>query len=63
MSEKEKAEKKHERQGFTKEQIMKSNQYKGVQKDILSIVLEDGKKYTHEQAKKAIDDFGKRKVN
>lgn len=55
------SEKKEVKKGFTKEQFMKSDQYTGVQKDILSIVLGD-EKYTHNQAKKAIDDFNKRKV-
>ena len=55
------SEKKEVKKGYTKEQFMKSNRYTGVQKDILSIVLGDGK-YTHEQAQKLIDDFSKRKV-
>lgn len=48
--------------GFTKSQFLQSRQYKGIEKDILKIKLEDGKKYTHEQAKRAIADFKKRKV-
>lgn len=47
--------------GYTKAQFMQSSQYTGVEKDILRIRLDETKRYTHEQAKKAISDF-KRKV-
>lgn len=47
--------------GYTKAQFMQSSQYTGVEKDILRIRLDETKRYTHEQAKKAIADF-KRKV-
>lgn len=42
---------------FSKEQILASKQFVGVDKDILSIVLEDGKEYTVEDARKAVETF------
>lgn len=48
--------------GYTKEQLLKSKRYTGVERDILNVILGDGR-YTHEQTKKLIDDFRKRKVN
>lgn len=48
--------------GFTKSQLLKSKQYTGIQKDILSVVLDDEQRYTHDQAKRKIEEFGKRKV-
>ncbi|RRJ62404.1 hypothetical protein EHV15_05145 [Paenibacillus oralis] len=43
--------------GFSKEQILASKQFKGVDKDILSVALTDGKEYTVEAANKAIETF------
>jgi len=48
--------------GYTKAQFLQSKRYAGVQRDILNVVLEDGKRYTHEQVEKAIKDFKKGKV-
>lgn len=42
---------------FSKDQILASKQFKGVDKDILSIVLEDGKEYTVEDARKVVETF------
>ncbi|MCM3701430.1 hypothetical protein [Paenibacillus macerans] len=42
---------------FSKEQILASKQFAGVDKDIISIVLEDGKEYTIEAARKAVETF------
>lgn len=44
---------------FTKEQILKSETYCN-NRDMLDSVLEDGKTYTKEQIKKAIEKFYKR---
>lgn len=48
--------------GFTKEQFLQSRQWQGIDKDILSIVLEPGKTYTIVEAKRMIDDFKKAQV-
>lgn len=50
------------KQGYTKEQFLKSKRYKGVQKDVLNVILKDDERYTHKQVEKLISDFGKRKV-
>lgn len=42
---------------FSKDQILASKQFAGVDKDILSIVLEGGKEYTVEDARKAVETF------
>ncbi|GIP10396.1 hypothetical protein J1TS5_25660 [Paenibacillus macerans] len=42
---------------FFKDQILASKQFVGVDKDILSIVLEDDKEYTVEDARKAVETF------
>lgn len=56
------SEEKKKQKGFTKEQLLKSKQYSGVQKDIMRIVLDDKKSYSHDQAKSKIEEFGKRRV-
>lgn len=43
--------------GFTREQFMQSKQWQGVDKDILSVVLESGKTYSIDEAKRLIDQF------
>lgn len=43
--------------GFTKEQFLQSRQWEGTDKDILSVVLEDGKTYTVADAKKLLEQF------
>lgn len=48
---------------FTKAQFLQSRQRSGVEKDILSVVLQDDKTYTLAEADKLINDFKKRTVN
>ncbi|GIQ70762.1 hypothetical protein DUZ99_02005 [Xylanibacillus composti] len=48
--------------GFTKEQFLQSRKTLPADKDILAVVLEEGKRYTVQQAEKAVHDFKKRKV-
>ncbi len=62
MSEKKEVKQEVKKTGFTKDQLLKSKQYAGVQRDIMSAVLDDNGRYTHNQVKKALDDFGKGKV-
>lgn len=47
---------------FTKEQFVKSEQWQGVDRDILSIVLEDNQTYTISQAKQSVEQFMSREV-
>lgn len=47
---------------FTKEQFVKSEQWQGVDRDILSIVLEDNQTYTIAQAKQLVEQFMSREV-
>ncbi|MBM7868874.1 hypothetical protein JOC70_000343 [Clostridium pascui] len=46
---------------FTKEQILKSNNYVGIEKDIIDALLED-KCYTLEEVKKILEDFNNKEV-
>lgn len=48
--------------GFTKKQFMKAANFTRIERDVLNALLEDGKTYTIEQAKRIIDDFKKGKV-
>ncbi|MFD1179208.1 hypothetical protein ACFQ3W_23345 [Paenibacillus puldeungensis] len=48
--------------GFTKAQFMESRQWQGIDKDVLSVVLEDDKTYTIAEAKKLINQFNTGKV-
>jgi len=50
------------RKSFSKSQLLQSKQYSGVEKNILDITLDETKKYSHNETRKAIDDFKKRKV-
>ncbi|WP_374718168.1 hypothetical protein [Neobacillus sp.] len=43
--------------GFTKAQFLQSRQWQGIDKDILSVVLEPSKTYTIAEAKRLIDQF------
>lgn len=43
--------------GFTKEQFLGSRQWSGTDKDVLSVVLEEGKTYTLNEAKSLVDEF------
>ena len=47
---------------FSKEQILKMGRYAN-RKDLLSVILKDGKKYTLEQGGKEMEEFLKGKVN
>lgn len=47
---------------FTKEQFVQSEQWQGVDRDILSIVLEDNKTYSIAQAKQLVEQFMNREV-
>lgn len=60
MSNKEKS--KDEPARYAKKQFLGSRQRAGAEKDILAIVLEDGKTYTLAEANKLVEDFKKRKV-
>ena len=44
---------------FTKEQILHSNTF-AEHRDVLSVVLKEGRTYTKEQVRKAIDNFFKK---
>lgn len=44
---------------FTKSQLMASEAF-AARRDLLSSLLEDGKEYTHAQAKALIDEFDKK---
>jgi len=43
---------------YTKESVLKLPQYRG-RRDLLSVLLEDGKAYTFEEVSKEIDNFMK----
>lgn len=47
---------------FTKQQFLKSANFTQVEKYVLSAVLEDGKKYTLEEAKKLVENYKKKAV-
>lgn len=46
---------------FTKEQIVNSNKFNVIEKDILKALLED-KEYNLDEAKKVLEDFNKKEV-
>jgi len=48
--------------GFTKDQLLRSTKYTPQQRDILRAVLIDGKAYTHDQAKAAMNQFLKKEA-
>lgn len=47
---------------FTKQQFLKSANFTQVEKYVLNAVLEDGKKYTLEEAKKLVENYKKKAV-
>ncbi|SYX84610.1 hypothetical protein [Paenibacillus alvei] len=47
---------------YTKEQIMGSQRYSSVQKDVLGALLDEEHQYTVEQAEKIIKDFEKKEA-
>jgi uncharacterized protein YjbJ (UPF0337 family) len=59
----EKKEKSNAKQaaGYSKEQILKSARYEA-HRDILEVMLEEGKNYSHEQIRDAVSKFKERKV-
>jgi len=48
-------------QTFSKEQLLSGNKYRN-RKDILGVLLEDGKEYSFDQADTLMDEFMKGKV-
>lgn len=46
---------------FTKEQILKSKKY-ATRRDLVNVLLEDGKNYSLKEVDKLIDSFMKREV-
>ncbi|MGG4344924.1 hypothetical protein [Paenibacillus lautus] len=48
---------------YTKEQFLQSKQFTGIDKDIIAIKLEDGKKYSVTEVKKVIETFKNKGVN
>ena len=56
------AEKKEAAPTFTKDQLATSKRYAG-RRDLVSVLLEDGKQYTLAEADKRIEQFKKDKVN
>lgn len=53
---------KDSRVAFSKEQFLGSKQFKGVERDILSVVLQNNELYTFEEANAAIQTYLKRSV-
>lgn len=47
---------------FTKKQFLKAANFSRVEKDVLSVILDDDKQYTLQEVQKALDNFKKRKV-
>lgn len=47
---------------YTKEQLLSSKKY-AARRDLLGVLLEDGKAYTEAQVRMAMNDFMKGKVN
>lgn len=47
---------------YTKQQLTQSKRFTDAQKDVLRAVLDEGKQYTLEDAKKALEQFLKRRV-
>lgn len=47
---------------FTKAQFLASKQFTSIQKDVLSVLLNNDETYTHEQVEKLLEDFAKRTV-
>lgn len=47
---------------FSKEQILKSKKYEN-RRDILAVVLDDGKSYSHDEIKAEIDKFLKQEFD
>ena len=62
MAKKEEVKKEPIATGFTKEQFLLSRQWQGIDKDILSITLKDGKRYTIAEAKQLVDKFKRGEV-
>ncbi|WP_423230554.1 hypothetical protein [Oxobacter pfennigii] len=56
------AEKKQGQKLYTKQQFLSSKKYTAGHKDLLSVLLEDKKSYTHEQVKNIAEKFLKKEV-
>lgn len=52
---------KQEAAGYTREQILNSSRYEA-DRDILEVMLEEGKTYSHKQIRETILEFKERKV-
>lgn len=55
------AEKKAQSDKYTKEAILKSEKLRW-NRDVLSVLLENGKEYTLDEVEKIVQDFNKREV-
>lgn len=47
---------------FSKQQLLESKMYTGVQKDVLNALLQDEEEYTQEQISIIVDEFHRRVV-
>lgn len=56
------AKKKVEETKYTKEQILKSNRFTGVQKDVLHVVLDDDEKYSLQEVESLMNSFNAKEV-
>jgi hypothetical protein len=54
--------KKVEETKYSKKQILKSKRYKGVQKDILHVVLDDDEKYSLQEVESLMNSFNAKEV-
>lgn len=48
--------------GFSKQQFLKSSKFTPIHKDVLSALLKDGEKYTMDEAEKMINQFLKKEA-
>jgi len=62
MSKAEKQEAPKKAVTFTKQQFLKAANFSRVDRDVLSVLLDDDKQYTLEEAHKLLNDFKARKV-
>lgn len=47
---------------YTKQQFVQSERYQGVEKDVLTVILEDEMSYSIAEVEKMMEDFQNRKV-
>lgn len=62
MAKKEEVKKEPIATGFTKDRFLNSQQWRGVDRDILSITLKDGKRYTIAEVEQLIEKFKRGEV-